>query len=54
MALQDELAGPGTPREVLATVERAAAARRGRDQAAGPEDFTHPRFWAPYVHVGLP
>lgn len=53
LALQDELAGPGTPREALVTIERAAAAR-GRDQAAGPEDFTHPRFWAPYVHVGLP
>ena len=54
VALQEELAEQEASPAVLATIERAAAARRGRDAQDHAGDFRHPRFWAPFIHLGLP
>lgn len=54
VALQEELADQEASPAVLATIERAAAARRGRDAQDHASDFRHPRFWAPFIHLGLP
>ena len=54
MALQAELADQETPEPVLEKIERAAAMRRGSDASEAASIFTHPRVWAPFVHLGLP
>ena len=54
VALQEELAEQEASPAVLATIERAAAARRGHDAQDHASDFRHPRFWAPFIHLGLP
>jgi CHAT domain-containing protein len=56
MALRAELSSRETPQPVLETIERAAAMRRGRDRDRSEvaDLFTHPRIWAPFVHLGLP
>jgi CHAT domain-containing protein len=54
MALQAELADQETPEPVLEKIERAAAMRRGSDASEAASVFTHPRVWAPFVHLGLP
>lgn len=54
MALQAELASQQAPAPVLEDIGRGAALRRGGDPGDAAAAFTHPRVWAPFVHLGLP
>ena len=54
LLLQEELAGHEAPRAVVETVGRAVAARRGGGPGGPSADYRHPRFWAPFVHLGIP
>jgi CHAT domain-containing protein len=54
LTLQDELARQDAPQQTLDVVGQEVTARRGGDLGREPSDFRHPRFWAPFVHLGIP
>ena len=54
VVLQEELVKQDASPAVLETIERAATAHRGRGAQDHASDFWHPRFWAPFIHLGLP